>query len=671
VHVQGGGSAAREGASSSFNTLHSPSFGIDSVVWQPGSKLPPSPSESAQSTAPAWWLGEVLLDGLSWRLPLVLVSPTALLAKPSVGESKAPYEMAEAWWSAGATRRLSNDFVPEHVYRSMPRLVGDCAQELLLRLTSCGIHLSGPCFIAGSLGVDDSLSFPLTRSSQHHSCSRSSRGRQACYAEDEGMLTNCANKAAHDLLLALTASGPDVGPSSAALVASALASPRILGDGPHVGVVLSLRLLIGTDHWKQSLQLCVVPAVKQLLAKAPVGYIKRSLRIWMQLLLPDPRSSEPSAGVGSALCNGTFGSAGKLRDAACVFLALVAFVQPTLFEQHCAAGAVRVAECLYARLCSRAGGVQFQTLACELFAMSFPLWLRLLAERNERSRTGSTGARASVADGIGEQPIAMEQDTVDEQLEPLATDMLAFFQEPAMASACLAVLLQIGSSDAAALLQVMGKAARRLDMGPAYASSALFVLVAFINYAADRLLPLLSRFTEVVLRCLEPSDPTLRRTSLIAVTSALHELVKTYPMVAFHQQSQKFAVGTGDGLVIVYDLRTATKWRILEGHTATISALAFSEDGSQLGSYSATDCSIRLWQCASSGFLGGILGSNGRCVKYHELPALATSGPGTAVPATMEDPKRAGWRRVSLKWSMRGALYLVREDGETMQLAPF
>jgi len=306
------------------------------------------------------------------------------------------------------------------------------------------------------------------------------------------------------------------------------------------------------------------------------------------------------------------------------------------------------------------------------FAMSFPLWLRLLAERNERRRTGSSGSRASVVDSIGERPVAMEQEAgVDEQLEPLATDMLTFYQEPAMASACLAVLLQIGSSDAAALLQVMGKAARRLDLGPAYASSALFVLIAFINHAADRVLPLLSRFTEVVLRCLEPSDPTLRRQSLIAVTSALHELVRTYPMVAFHQQSQKFAVGTGDGLVIVYDLRTATKWRILEGHTATISALAFSQDGSQLGSYSATDCSIRLWQCAASGFLGGILGSNARCVKYHELPALTTSGPGTAVAATMEDPKRTGWRRVSLKWSDKGALCLVRENGDTMQLAPF
>merc|ERR1712048_325902 len=102
--------------------------------------------------------------------------------------------------------------------------------------------------------------------------------------------------------------------------------------------------------------------------------------------------------------------------------------------------------------------------------------------------------------------------------------------------------------------------------------------------------------TEVVLRCLEPSDPSLRRQSLLAVTSALHELVQTFPMVAFHQPSQKFAVGAGDGLVVVYDLRTATKWRILEGHTGAVTALALSRDGGQLSSYCSQDCSIRLWQ---------------------------------------------------------------------------
>jgi len=36
-------------------------------------------------------------------------------------------------------------------------------------------------------------------------------------------------------------------------------------------------------------------------------------------------------------------------------------------------------------------------------------------------------------------------------------------------------------------------------------------------------------------------------------------------MVSFHQPSQRFAVGTVESNILVYDLRTATKMRVLEG----------------------------------------------------------------------------------------------------------
>ena len=42
-----------------------------------------------------------------------------------------------------------------------------------------------------------------------------------------------------------------------------------------------------------------------------------------------------------------------------------------------------------------------------------------------------------------------------------------------------------------------------------------------------------------------------------------HE-VRRYPMVHFNQPTQRLAVGTAEGVVLLYDLRTATKWRILQ-----------------------------------------------------------------------------------------------------------
>jgi len=57
-----------------------------------------------------------------------------------------------------------------------------------------------------------------------------------------------------------------------------------------------------------------------------------------------------------------------------------------------------------------------------------------------------------------------------------------------------------------------------------------------------------------------------------------HE-VRRYPMVHFNQPTQRLAVGTAEGVVLLYDLRTATKWRILQGHEAAVTALAFAPAG--------------------------------------------------------------------------------------------
>lgn len=58
-----------------------------------------------------------------------------------------------------------------------------------------------------------------------------------------------------------------------------------------------------------------------------------------------------------------------------------------------------------------------------------------------------------------------------------------------------------------------------------------------------------------------------RRHALSSATAALFQLVRVFPMVTFHQALQRFAVGNSDGFIIIYDLRTATKWRVLDAHS--------------------------------------------------------------------------------------------------------
>jgi len=61
----------------------------------------------------------------------------------------------------------------------------------------------------------------------------------------------------------------------------------------------------------------------------------------------------------------------------------------------------------------------------------------------------------------------------------------------------------------------------------------------------------------------------------------------TQRQATFHQTTQRFAVGTVDALVVIFDVRTATKWRVLEGHEGAINAVTFDGAGQRLASFSA------------------------------------------------------------------------------------
>jgi len=72
-------------------------------------------------------------------------------------------------------------------------------------------------------------------------------------------------------------------------------------------------------------------------------------------------------------------------------------------------------------------------------------------------------------------------------------------------------------------------------------------------------------------------------------------------------------------LIIIYDLRTAAKWRILEGHEGPISTLDFDKAGKYIASFSNIDLCIRIWKIGSAGFFGSILGMTGKHYKKFKV----------------------------------------------------
>ncbi|KAI8081076.1 hypothetical protein BDF21DRAFT_438385 [Thamnidium elegans] len=94
---------------------------------------------------------------------------------------------------------------------------------------------------------------------------------------------------------------------------------------------------------------------------------------------------------------------------------------------------------------------------------------------------------------------------------------------------------------------------------------------------------------EAVVKTLDPNVPHMREVMLNSATSILHDLVKTYPSVDFSGSAQKLAVGTLEGASVIYDVRTATRSVVLEGHVGPVSVLAFSPDAKLIATCSLID----------------------------------------------------------------------------------
>lgn len=74
----------------------------------------------------------------------------------------------------------------------------------------------------------------------------------------------------------------------------------------------------------------------------------------------------------------------------------------------------------------------------------------------------------------------------------------------------------------------------------------------------------------------------------------------SFPSADFHMATQRLCVGTSEGAVIMYDLKTATRLYVLEGHKKQIDICSFSPDGRRLVSVSIEESVAKVWKVGSS-----------------------------------------------------------------------
>ncbi|RHY94093.1 hypothetical protein DYB35_011099, partial [Aphanomyces astaci] len=164
--------------------------------------------------------------------------------------------------------------------------------------------------------------------------------------------------------------------------------------------------------------------------------------------------------------------------------------------------------------------------------------------------------------------------------------------------ASMRLLVEVGTCEASFVLTVLQQEMNVSDRSIAYREGrtdgrdqitfvitsrlrVLVYLMTWVNLQFRHMVRHLPAVVDTVLTCLDPTKPDRRKKCLAMVrssasdtktdmylilppdisdssrqsTKCLHDLVKRFPMVDFHKATQRLAVGTMDGVILLYDLR--------------------------------------------------------------------------------------------------------------------
>lgn len=189
-------------------------------------------------------------------------------------------------------------------------------------------------------------------------------------------------------------------------------------------------------------------------------------------------------------------------------------------------------------------------------------------------------------------------------------------------NAALSLLVELGACESAFVLTLLQQEMNSNDRPQGYRECVLLFLTELINTHYLLMFRHLPAVVDTIMCGLDPTKPDRRKRCLPLSTRCLQNLVRRFPMVDFHRDTQRLAVGTMEAVILIYDLRTATKWRVLDGHASAVSAVSFRVDGQILVSYAAREGSVRWWNSGNAGLFGGMLKMHQSCLKEHKLDVL-------------------------------------------------
>ena len=251
----------------------------------------------------------------------------------------------------------------------------------------------------------------------------------------------------------------------------------------------------------------------------------------------------------------------------------------------------------------------YRVLAIDLCSRGFHVWQHYI-DAMELLRSLFNIATNSKKDAISIQNLGAQARLA---VLSIASNDMSFL----MNTVCLDILSPPTMEHRRSVLQVLAFLIKKVSL-IRYQSLKDAVLTIFKRPFV--LQPHLPRLMEAVVKSLDPNSTGNREMVLDAATEIISYVVKTYvgrfhgkfvfgyksslslryPSVCFHTNSQRLAVGTNEGAVVMYDLKTAIRLYVLEGHKRAIAACSFSPDGRRLVTLCLKESNVLVWKVGSS-----------------------------------------------------------------------
>lgn len=261
--------------------------------------------------------------------------------------------------------------------------------------------------------------------------------------------------------------------------------------------------------------------------------------------------------------------------------------------------------------------------------------------------------------------------------------LLSMAKNGTLSASAHRAMLEYGRIDPHSFISAMGKEALNSHNSTFVRQGAFMAIAALVKRHSLALAKVLPLAVQVIVKCLDPIEPAVRKTLLNSSLAALHALVQQYPTVCLHQGTQRFAVGCAftpsqKAAVVVYDLRTSQTHRTFEGHKADISAVAFNQHGTLLASYACNENSptVKIWSCGDSSagsgsFLRGLLSGNSEkshLIKSFTLPVIPPPSSANMYYSEVNSSRTSwvepdiGWKRKPKSQSTPSAKLSVKLD---------